>query len=318
MKKNKGFLYLVLAILCVWTPLFMGAWDKDKPSASTSLRSSNPEILANWSALEDAINREHSFSTGGTATAQGEHTQGSAKAFSQATAPTTQVDGGAFASTDLGSIWVDTDDNAVYFLTATTPTWTPVSTEIIATLLAANRIFGGTLGVTGNFAVNTNKFTVAAATGNTVMAGTASVGGTLDVTGAAEVTGVATLGDASLLKTTAAPTTDAMIANKKYVDDQDAANFSPNPAVGNDESNGIITFDSGFQMIWGKAVQAGTITFHTAFTTKCFHVQLTYEHTATTNVIHPPVVETGTISKTGFTYHFDGTPSHIYYFAIGR
>jgi len=49
--------------------------------------------------------------------------------------------------------------------------------------------------------------------------GNATVGGTLDVTGATELIGVATIADASLLKTSAAPTTDAMIANKLYVDD---------------------------------------------------------------------------------------------------
>ena len=38
--------------------------------------------------------------------------------------------------------------------------------------------------------------------------------------GTFESTGIATLADASLLKTSAAPTTDAMIANKKYVDDE--------------------------------------------------------------------------------------------------
>lgn len=72
----------------------------------------------------------------------------------------------------------------------------------------------GALANTGNFTLNTDKFTIDAATGNVVVAGT------LNVAGAAEVTGVATLGDASLLKTSAAPTTDPMIANKKYVDDQ--------------------------------------------------------------------------------------------------
>ena len=164
-----AFKIFLLSILLV--ALCFGAFDKDKPASSTSLRNSNPEILVNWSALEDAIDREHSFSTGGTATAQGEHTQGSAKAFSQASAPATQVDGGAFASTDLGSIWIDTDDNAVYILTATAPTWTPVSTEIISTLLGAARIFTDTLGVTGNFAVNTNKFTVAASSGDTSILG---------------------------------------------------------------------------------------------------------------------------------------------------
>ena len=45
---------------------------------------------------------------------------------------------------------------------------------------------GGTLGVIGNFAVNTNKFTVAASSGNTIVAGT------LGVTGASTFTGAAT------------------------------------------------------------------------------------------------------------------------------
>lgn len=180
MKKNKEITYLILAILCVWVPMFMGAFDKDKPASSTSLRNSNPEILANWSALETSSGNEHEFSTGGTNS--GDHTQGSARSFSQATAPATQIDGGAFASTDLGLLWVDTDDNAFYMLTATTPTWTPVSTEVIATMLGSARVFGSTLGVTGNFAVNTNKFAVVAATGNTAVAGTLDVTGNIDPT----------------------------------------------------------------------------------------------------------------------------------------
>ena len=53
----------------------------------------------------------------------------------------------------------------------------------------------------------TEKFTVAGATGNTVIVGTLGV------------TGVATLGDSSQMATSAAPTADADIANKKYVDD---------------------------------------------------------------------------------------------------
>jgi len=57
-------------------------------------------------------------------------------------------------------------------------------------------------------------------TGTITASGAVTVGTTLGVTGTFESTGVATLADASLTKTSAAPTTDAMIANKKYVDDQ--------------------------------------------------------------------------------------------------
>lgn len=113
------------------------AFDKDKPASSTSLRTSNPEILANWDALETGLNREHEFSTGGTTADQAHHKRGSARMFSQTDAPATRVDGTAFTSEDLGSLWIDTDNNKIYSLTVTTPTWTLISTEIIATIVAA-------------------------------------------------------------------------------------------------------------------------------------------------------------------------------------
>lgn len=59
---------------------------------------------------------------------------------------------------------------------------------------------------TSDITINTNKFTVAGATGNTVIAGTLSAG-------------VSTLADTSALATSGAPAADAQIANKKYVDD---------------------------------------------------------------------------------------------------
>jgi hypothetical protein len=52
----------------------------------------------------------------------------------------------------------------------------------------------GATGVTGNFAVNTNKFTVAAASGNTVIAGTLGVTGAATVGTTLMVTGATTLG----------------------------------------------------------------------------------------------------------------------------
>lgn len=177
----KKIILKLLVILCLTSVVFAG-WDKDKPASSTSLRSSNPEILANWDALQTGIDSEHDF---GSSTQTGSHTPGSARCFFQDAEPSTQIDGGSFAATDLGSLWFDTNsspDNQFYVLTATTPTWTPVSTEIIATLLASNRVFAGTLGVTGDFAVNTNKFNVTAVSGNTAVAGTLDVTGNIDPT----------------------------------------------------------------------------------------------------------------------------------------
>jgi hypothetical protein len=62
--------------------------------------------------------------------------------------------------------------------------------------------------MTGDVTVNTNKVTMAAATGNTAIAGTL------------DVAGVTTIGDASKLATAAAPTDPCDIANKAYVDAQ--------------------------------------------------------------------------------------------------
>jgi microcystin-dependent protein len=44
------------------------SFDKTKPAATTTLRASNPEILANWVALESAIDQDHDFATGGAQT----------------------------------------------------------------------------------------------------------------------------------------------------------------------------------------------------------------------------------------------------------
>jgi hypothetical protein len=69
----------------------------------------------------------------------------------------------------------------------------------------------GTLGSSGNFAINTDKFTVAASSGNTAIAGT------LSVTGATSLAGLSTSGNASVggtLSVTGATTlTGALTAN---------------------------------------------------------------------------------------------------------
>jgi len=220
-------------------------WDITSPDINQPIGNDYKEIYDLRKGVAIRMNKEHE--TLATASAGGVHKQGSARAFFQDAAPATQVNGDAFDSGDLGSLWFDSNaspDNQFNVLTATTPTWTPISTEIIATLLASNRQFAGTLTVDGattltgavgaaasitlgagadlngsstsDITINTNKFTVAGDTGNTVIAGTASVGGTLTITG------VATLGDASKLATAAAPTDPCDIVNMEYADTKEA------------------------------------------------------------------------------------------------
>lgn len=168
------------------------AWDKGRPVEGGLAPDLNDVIILNNNALEAALDAYIRFATGGTQT--GQPRQGSARVYFQDAAPTARLDGDYFDSTDFGCIWVDSNatiDNQFNILTAAdgagTETWTPISTEIIAVLLAANRIFAGTLKSTGDFTVGANKVVVTAANGNTAVAGTLGV------------TGVATLGDGSAL-----------------------------------------------------------------------------------------------------------------------
>ncbi len=66
------------------------------------------------------------------------------------------------------------------------------ATTVAALTASGAGIAGTTLAATGNFAVATNKFTVAAASGNTVVAGTLAVTGATTQTGALTVAGALT------------------------------------------------------------------------------------------------------------------------------
>lgn len=212
MRKNREFPYLALALLVVWCPLFMGAFDKDKPSSSTSLRNSNPEILANWSALETAIAQDHEFSTGGTNSGNHEvltmEEESSAGASSTNELHVQAIDGGsgqpelAITSEDGNELQM-TKDGDLFSSAGLTVTNASTFNGSI-TLGAGDDLIGSS---TSDITINTNKFTVAGDTGNTLVAGTLTV------------TGVATLGDSSQMATSTAPTSDADLANKKYVDD---------------------------------------------------------------------------------------------------
>ncbi len=220
---------------------YFGVWKKGEPVEGIPAPLLNDAIRANNAILETYLNKEHIFSTGGVVANQIMHKQGSARMFSQASAPATRIDGSAFASTDLGSIWIDTDNNKIYTLTAITPThtWTLISTEIIATLLAAARVFASTLGVTGNFAVNTDKFTVNAANGNTLAKGTLGV------------TGITTL----LEKLIMSSKKITGIANSTASGDAvHLGQFSPIALVGaaSSDTDSPITLPNGLQLAWGS------------------------------------------------------------------
>lgn len=249
MKKNKEFPFLALAFLVLWCPLFMGAWNKDKPSSSTSLRNSNPEMLANQSALETSFGAHHEFSTGGTNSGDNLRIKFNASISTPTNAANKMFIYGKDVSAVIEAHILDESGNELQItsggdlFSSAGLTVTGASTfNGSITLGAGDDLIGSS---TSDITFNTNKFTVAGATGNTVIAGTLGV------------TGVATLGDSSQMATSAAPTADADLANKKFVDDQ----WNPTAYVGGE----TVTIGNGLIIKMANAEAIGSVTFGTAF-----------------------------------------------------
>jgi len=201
------------------------AWNKANPATGIKAKSLDDHVRTNQDALETACNREHEFSTGGTVADQMHHRKGSARPFFQDSAPTARVDGTAFTAEDNGSLWVDTNsspDNQFNILTDySVPTWTPVSTEIIAVAVAAIH----TWALTQTFSVSP-VFTKGIVTNDAYLQGrnvanTANINiAKVNTSNGITLGAVTTLPDTSALATSGAPAADAQVANKKYVDDQ--------------------------------------------------------------------------------------------------
>lgn len=219
MNKLKSILMLAIILTAPFVhaadndPWDGSKWNVAGPDIDQPIGNSYKEIFDLRKGIATRINKEHE--TLATSSAGGVHKQGSARAFFQDAAPTIQIDGTAWDSGDTGSFWFDTNatpDNLFYVLTnsASTGTWTLVSTSLIAETVAAAHSWADvqtfdvaaifttgltsnddiTLGAgddivmsaTSNILVNTDKFTVAGATGNTLVAGTLDVTGDLDPT----------------------------------------------------------------------------------------------------------------------------------------
>lgn len=229
------FLFVILfPVLC------FGAYDKDKPASSTSLRASNPEILANWSALETAIGQDHEFSTGGSNT--GEHLQ--IKFNAPISTPTNAANKLWIYSKDVSSV-VEAHilDEAGNELQITSGGDLFSSTNLVVT---GTSTFNGsiTLGAgddligsaTSDITFNTNKFTVAGATGNTLVAGTLDVQGNIDPT-TYETTNGGFLDEDNMVSD-AADKVASQQSIKKYVDDN--IPVGDNPTLNDSESNAML------------------------------------------------------------------------------
>ena len=120
----------------------------------------------------------------------------------------------------------------------------------------------------------------------------------------ASTSDVAELPDGTVMTTSAAPTTDAMVANKKYVDDDNSSTDGYTPATYAGQQS--VTFPNGLVMKTGN-VAAGAVAFSAGFPTAIVSV------VATSNVDNtaPKITDPAT---GGFTL---AGPANAYYIAWG-
>lgn len=179
--------------------------------------------------------------------------------FYQSAAPTARFDATAFDADDLGSMWIDSDDNKIYKLTASTPTWTLISADIIGEAVASPNTWLSaqthsvspvfTAGIVGN-----NAYLQGRGSGDSSNIDLIKV----------NASDIPTVPDGIANVTSAAPASAATLANKQYVDAQDSADH---PAYTGGESH---TDGSGLIIKMGKSGEIAangtlTITFATAF-----------------------------------------------------
>jgi len=113
--KVKIYEVAIIIILLALVGLCFGAWDNTLPADNNVWNTAAAMIRANWDALEVELGVDLN----------------EAHPYYQAAAPTFKPDGAtAFDADDLGRVWIDSDNNRIYVLTATTPTWSDIILEI--------------------------------------------------------------------------------------------------------------------------------------------------------------------------------------------
>ena len=121
----------------------------------------------------------------------------------------------------------------------------------ISPVFTSASTFSSTLGVTGNLAVNTNKFTVAASSGNTLAAGT------LDVTGAATLSSTLGVTGAATLSSTLGVTGNLAVNTNKFTV---AASSGNTLAAGTLDVTGAATLSSTLGVTGNLAVNTNKFT----------------------------------------------------------
>lgn len=283
------------------------AFDKDKPAASTILRTSNPQILANWAALESAIGQDHEFSTGGTNS--GKHLQVTFDDPLASAPATVAASEGVLYTLDVSSKaelhFEDEDENTIQ-------------------ITSAGKILSASLDMKDEDDMASDSATHAASQ-QSIKAyadsvGTAAQGACITKNGATALTAnwdggsyeIRALTFESDVTTGTAPftiasTTKCTNLNADKVDGYDISAYSAGESY---------TFPGGFIMKMGEAskTSGGTKAFDVAFPNNIVSVVATVKSTTTSHTC-----QVSSVTTSGFKiYHNAGGSADIMWIAIGN
>lgn len=264
MKNNRLLAKFLLIVVILWIPWFMGAWDPAKPAGSDALSVSDDFIRANNVALEAALTQDHEFSNGGTNS--GKHQQ---VLFDAPISTPGSVDADEAllytkdASAKAELTWTDEDENTLQ-ITSGGDLFSSTNLQVTgttafggtATLAAGADLVGS---ATSDITMNTNKFTVAGATGNTL------IGGTFDIQSSTAVSGIL---DEDAMGSDSATDLATQQSIKAYVDSFD---LSRAKAMCQVASNGTLQTGSlNITSTNNDSTGVYTITFATDFAVNAF------------------------------------------------
>lgn len=100
-------------------------WYEDAPAGSDNISYGDDEIIALRKGLRSRLSKEHDWPTTGTSTTGfGEHKEGSAVVYVSSTEPSNRPDGTtSLDNDDTGRLWVDSDDESLYYYKDSTDEW---------------------------------------------------------------------------------------------------------------------------------------------------------------------------------------------------
>ncbi|HEB28795.1 MAG TPA: hypothetical protein ENI05_13710 [Porticoccus sp.] len=313
MKHAKRFTLPVIIVLVSCLPWLLGAFDKDKPAASTSLRSSNPEILANWSQIQTALNLDHEFAGTAAGTQTGKHEVLTMQEESSAGASSTNeghfqiIDGGsqpelAFTSED-GDELQFTKDGDLYSSDNLVVDGTSTLTGAIGAGASITLGTGADLIGAADSVLNMNAFDVSAAGDMTVV--TSNIGSTIAITG--------TL-DEDAMGSDSAVSLATQQSIKAYADSLVAPTYSGGQSY---TFNGGLIFKHGEVTVGGNSTVE--ITYGAAFPTEFISAQATLK-TNTATVESPAHVRSKSGSTTSILQVTNAhtATSSVYWQAWGR